>query len=162
MLITRDRIIEVAKSQIGEKESPANSNGTKYGEWYGMNFVAWCAIFVSWVFNEAGIPLPKIDTKKGYHYVPTLYFRAKLWGYITLDPQPGDIVLFDWNGDKAADHTGIFEKWLDKTAGKFQCIEGNTAHGNDSNGGQVMERPDRNIHQVLAFVSASIAAKQPA
>lgn len=48
--------IKVARSQLGYKEQPENLN--KYGKWYGMNGVAWCAIFVSWCAQQAGI----IDT----------------------------------------------------------------------------------------------------
>ena len=55
------------------------------------------------------------------------------------DPQPGDIVFFDWNKDGRYDHTGIFESFIEGYA-YFNCIEGNTAVGNDSNGGNVMRR----------------------
>lgn len=34
--------------KLGVKEIPAGSNRTKYGEWFGMNGEAWCAIFVCW------------------------------------------------------------------------------------------------------------------
>ena len=65
----------------------------------------------------------------------------------TLEPVEGDIVFFDWNGDGRYDHTGIFVMWLEK--GKtFHSVEGNTAIGNDSNGGGVMLRKRTN-HNVL-------------
>ena len=52
-------------------------------------------------------------------------------------PQPGDIVSSTGQGDGVADHVGFFEKG---SRSEFTAIEGNTAVGNDSNGGQVMRR----------------------
>ena len=60
-------LIGVAKTQIGYKEGPSASqmdgdtyagdyNYTKYGQWYGINPGAWCAMFVSWCADQAGIP----------------------------------------------------------------------------------------------------------
>ena len=132
------RIVEVAAAEIGQKEQPENSNETKYGEWFGLNGVFWCGIFVSWVYAMAGRQLPKIGFTKGFAGCQTAakYFRDN--GLITDNPVPGDIVFFDWNTDGRYDHTGIFEKKDD--ANYFYTIEGNTAIGNDSNGGMVMRR----------------------
>jgi hypothetical protein len=70
---------------------------------------------------------------------------------VTSNPLPGDLVCYDWEGNGVADHVGLFEAWTDKSAGKFTAIEGNTAVGNDSNGGKVMRR-DRTRSNVQAFV----------
>ena len=66
-------IVKVAVSQIGVKESPANSNKTKYGKWFGMNGVPWCAIFLDWCFEHAKggslfphIHLPPTHRMKSY------------------------------------------------------------------------------------------------
>jgi hypothetical protein len=68
---------------------------------------------------------------------------------ITTNPQPGDLVCFDWEGNGVADHIGLYEK--DLPGSEFQTIEGNTSVGNNSNGGEVMRRK-RNRSQVQAFV----------
>ena len=48
-----NKLVSVAESQIGYKTL---SNGTtKYGTWYGIPKGAWCAMFVSWCANQAGI-----------------------------------------------------------------------------------------------------------
>jgi hypothetical protein len=149
--MSREKILQAAASQDKTKESPAGSNKQKYGEWYGMNGVAWCAIFVSWVYDQAGHAIGKIDTAKGYHYCPSAFNFWKKTGRLTATPKPGDIVLFDWNGDRSSDHTGIFIQWT--VPGKtFESWEGNTSVGNDSNGGEVMKRT-RSISNVLAFVN---------
>ncbi|MSQ79971.1 MAG: CHAP domain-containing protein [Flavobacteriaceae bacterium] len=152
-MTNRQKVIDTATAEIGKGEVPLNSNKTKYGAWYGigLNGQPWCAIFVSWVFDKAGIPLCKVDSAKGYHYCPSAYNFWKKNKQLTTTPQSGDIALFDWGKDGKSDHTGIFVK--DNGDGKtFTAIEGNTAIGNDSNGGTVMQR-SRHYSMVLAFVS---------
>ena len=131
-------VIAIAKKEIGTEESPANTNKTIYGKWFGLNGVAWCGIFVSYCYAKAGFPLPNIGFTLGYAGCQTAAAYFKKSGEITTDPQPGDIVLYDWNKDGRYDHTGIFVRKID--ASHFEAIEGNTAIGNDSNGGQVMTR----------------------
>lgn len=131
-----NKIIEIATREIGIVEVPENSNKTKYGEWFGLDGVAWCGMFVSWVYYHAGLPLGNVGFTKGFAGCQTAYKHFKK--EITQHPQQGDIVLFDWNGDGRFDHTGIFVRDLGN--GKFETIEGNTAIGNDSNGGKVMRR----------------------
>lgn len=132
------KIVEIAKTQIGQTESPANTNKTKYGKWFGVDGVAWCGMFVSWCYFMAGYPLGKIGYLKGFAGCQTAFAHFKEKGEITTQPQAGDIVLFDWNGDKRYDHTGIFVKHLNELS--FETIEGNTSLKNDSNGGTVMHR----------------------
>lgn len=62
---TVEELIQVAMNELGYLEKRSNrdlnnktanageSNFTKYGEWYGMNGVYWCQIFVSWVAYTA-------------------------------------------------------------------------------------------------------------
>lgn len=131
-------IVEIAKKQIGYKETPPNSNKTKYGAWFGLNGVAWCGIFVSWVYDKAGKNLGKIGFLKGFAGCQTAVAHFKKHGKITTKPVEGDIVFFDWNNDGRHDHTGIFVRWLDNDL--FETIEGNTSLTNNSNGGEVMQR----------------------
>ena len=132
------KITQVATGELGYKETPSGSNKTKFGNWFGVDGVAWCAMFVSWCYDKAGYPLGNLGYLKGFAGCQSgyLYFLKKKW--LTKTPVEGDIVLFDWNGDKRYDHTGIFLRKIDDL--HFESIEGNTAVGNDSNGGQVMKR----------------------
>ena len=139
-MTTGEKIISVAKAELGTKESPNNSNKTKYGIWYGQNGVSWCAIFVSWVYAHAGFPLAKIDTENGYASCQNGYAYWKSKGQLVKEPQQGTIVLFDWNHDGHADHTGIFDRWEDASKTFFFSVEGNTGLGNNSDGGEVMYR----------------------
>lgn len=132
-------LIEIARAEIGQTETPKNSNRTKYGKWANLDGVAWCGLFVSWVYEQAGKPMPRIGFRfNGFAGCQTAvaYFRKER--KIVTTPQEGDLVFFDWNNDKRHDHVGLFVKWLDKD--HIETIEGNTAIGNDSNGGNVMIR----------------------
>ncbi len=42
------------RSKIGYREGPKN-NETMFGKWFGMDFVAWCAIFLSWGSANSGL-----------------------------------------------------------------------------------------------------------
>jgi hypothetical protein len=139
-------IVEIALKEVGNKESPINSNKTKYGKWFGLDGVAWCGMFVSWCYAQAGNQLPSIGFSKGFAGCQTAVVYFKKNKQITKEPKPGDIVFFDWNGDGRYDHTGIFVSWIDST--HFNTIEGNTSLKNQSNGGQVMKRI-RDIKNVL-------------
>lgn len=156
----REKALKLAKTQLGTKESPPGSNIVKYSTWYGL-VGSWCAMFVTWCYEKTG------DTKsfeKGSKYAYTPYMvrdaRAGVNGMSLLtvnEVKPGDVVMYDWGGAGltggyyATDHTGLFEKWTNKAKGEFTAIEGNTAVGNDSNGGETMRRT-----RTIGFVSALI------
>ena len=148
-----NKIIDIAAAEIGYAETPVNK--TKYGEWFGLDGVAWCGIFVSWVYSMAGYALGNIGYAKGYAGCQTAYNHFKTSGEIVSkeDVRPGDIVLFDWGHDGDCDHTGIFVK--DAGNGTFASIEGNTSFNNQSNGGEVMSR-NRSYGSVKAFVHPKV------
>ncbi|MGN1085693.1 MAG: CHAP domain-containing protein [Porcipelethomonas sp.] len=48
--VTVEMVIATAKAEVGYKESPKNSNKTKYGKWIGADGQPWCCSFVCWIF----------------------------------------------------------------------------------------------------------------
>ena len=148
-------LVEAIK-HLGLTESPPDSNKTPFGEWFGVNGVAWCNIFVSYCFNVgagyticAGFKGAGVKPGKGCAYVPTTeaWLRvAGLWVGRT-EPLSGDIAIYNWDG-KSPEHIGIVESSLG--GGQFTAIEGNTSVGNDSDGGAVMRRT-RRLSQVDGF-----------
>lgn len=139
--VTASQVVAKAISQIGVKESPKNSNKVKYNvAYYGSNTAApWCATFVWWVFKECGdtsiLPLGKKSA-----YCPDIgdYIIASGRRKSKSSGKPGDVVLFDFNGNGTSDHIGIIEK--KNSDGSYTCIEGNTSLSSNANGGQVMRR----------------------
>jgi len=136
-MTTPQQVLHIAAREIGYKENPPNSNRSKFGVWYGMDPAKWCAMFVSYCFFSAGLPLP-ITTSKGFAYCPYGVKWFKTNGLWHSTPKVGDVVFYDWEGDGIANHVGIVEKV--NADGSIVAIEGNTAVGNNSNGGQVMRR----------------------
>ena len=144
--------LKKAQSQIGVKESPANSNKCKYTSWYGM-VGPWCAMFATWCDLMGEDPSPKTFVKGSrYAYVPYILADARLGYYglsVTSSPKPGDLVLYDWSWDGEYDHVGIFESG---NASNWNAIEGNTSTSNNSNGGQVMRRSRSKSQASVVFV----------
>lgn len=152
------KIANLAFKEVGTVESPANSNKTKYGKWFGFDGVAWCAMFVSWCYAQSGRPLPKgLGYKNGMAGCQTAvkYFEKSDEIVPKENARVGDIMFFDWNGDGRYDHTGIFNGWKDKAKWIAWTIEGNTSLTNQSNGGQVMSR-ERKCSAGVIFVHPKV------
>lgn len=132
-------ILDIAQKEVGTVESPANSNRQKYGEWFGWNGVAWCSIFMSWLYWRVGSPIPPIQTSKGCAYVPTMVTHAISTGQWrprgTYTPKPGDMIVFQFT--TRPDHIGIVKAVLPD--GRIWTIEGNTNATGSRTGGGVWE-----------------------
>ena len=142
-------VVKVARQEVGYTEEKGNL--TKYGEWFGLNGLSWCGIFVSWCYAMGGVKLPNIGFKHGFAGCQTAveYFSAKKM--IVKNPIAGDIVFYDWQGDGRFDHTGIYLKRDDDNT--FIAIEGNTSTKNQSNGGCVMFRKRQYKYCIFVHVS---------
>jgi hypothetical protein len=116
-------IVKVARSQLGVSESPAGSNCTKYGP-----CEEWCALFVAWVWQHAGIEMA--GGTAPYAYSGSFYGWVREHGGRDLPasatPSPGDAVMYGTgvSGHRMA-HVGIVESVLKD--GEILTIEGNFA-----------------------------------
>ena len=141
-------VINLAKTYVGTKENPANSNNVIFNTHYygrevydglwGTTF-PWCVTFVWDIFRMAGAASLFYYGKKtaGCWAVQSWAQDQKLIVDKTKG-QLGDLVLFDWNYNKQPDHIGFI---ISKNAdGSYQTIEGNTSVSNNSNGGEVQIR----------------------
>jgi hypothetical protein len=140
-LLSTEQIVNLAKSQLGYVEVPDNK--TMYGKWYGMNGQPWCAMFVSWVFNQADASKSvAASTDKGFASCDAgLKWFARKNKLVPIgDAKEGDIVFFQFDNDAQPDHVGIVIK---NTGKQLVCIEGNTSSnskGSQSNGGGVYRK----------------------
>ena len=133
---TLKNLLYIARKELGSTESPAGSNKTKYGKWFGLDGYAWCLMFVMWVFAQAGVKLPKKTASCG-----DLMRAAQAAGcWVTANFQPGDVVIYDFSGQrKTTQHCGIVELELPDYG--VQAIEGNTSEqGSQDNGGMVCRK----------------------
>lgn len=154
-MATAQQILEIAKKEIGVRESPAGSNKQKYGEVYGWNSVAWCAIFVWWCFKQADADalLPK-KTASCWELMNEAK-KAGLW--VTSGFRPGDVLIYDFPGGSTTDHTGICES---VSGDSVTAIEGNTGTTNQANGGMVMRRK-RPVSQIKGALRPKYDAAKP-
>ena len=100
---------------------PARTD-TMFGRWFGADGVPWCAIFASYCFDVgAGVVLCR-----GWHGAGVEPARRRLRADARRvaagdrprrreHPQPGDLVVFDWDGG-APDHVGIVIRALRRRA----------------------------------------------
>jgi hypothetical protein len=159
-----ENLVKTALAELGTTENPPNSNRCKYSLWYKL-IGPWCAMFCSWICDKCG-------SKFHYAYVPYVLGDARAGRNnltVTQNPKSGNAACFDWGGDGIPDHIGFYAEaaHLQKYApsayatavreqgklgsGEFWAVEGNTAYGNDSNGGKVMIRK-RSRGSVRGFV----------
>ena len=148
-------IVNIAKSQIGYYEGNnasqlsgmkgGKSNYTEYGYWYGMQD-QWCAMFVSWCANAAGVDGDTI-MRHAYTEYGLNQFKSQGRAYTPAEikagkytPQAGDIIYFLSSSSAAngrsTNHIGIVTGYSN---GTIYTIEGNTSSSTalETNGGIV-------------------------
>lgn len=134
-------IVDIALSQEGTREKKINE--IKYNEWYyGRNVVGgeypWCAVFVSWCAEQAGIPTTVIPKTASVTKLYDFFNKAGRFfkrgdGYM---PQAGDIMI---QKSRETSHVGIV---YESDASGFYTIEGNV---NNSVSKRSYSYDDRNL-----------------
>lgn len=140
------RMVAIAQAEIGQAEYPDGSNDSPRIAVYrqataGSAVGPWCAYFVSWVAQQAGMPLG--HQGQGFGRVDDVYAWAQSVGRAVPNgpgvvPRPGDLIVWD-------EHIGIVEQVLPD--GRIQTIEGNSSN-----------RVSRNVHtagSALGYVRMS-------
>ena len=151
MNVTAQTILELARGEIGVTESPPGSNRVKYNTFYygrevsGSN-LHWCAVFVWWLFGQAGVPELYFGGGKTA-YCPALLYHHR-HQKVSGDYRPGDILFFNFDGGMLARHVGVCEAF----DGTFvTTIDGNTGTSNEANGGAVLRRTRHKKYIVGAY-----------
>ena len=110
-------LVDLAKQQVG------NVGGYPYWSWYGFNSrVEWCACFVSWCYNRAGVSEPKFAACQSQG-VPWFQSRGQWGARGSENIAPGDAIFFDWDLDGSADHVGIV---IGTDGSRVYTVEGNS------------------------------------
>lgn len=135
-------VLAIARGELGNTESPAGSNRTKYGAWMKLDGQPWCMSFVQWCFAQAGYPLPFWT---GSCNALLAWYKQNRPECVVTIPQPCDVIIYNFG------HTGIVES---VSADKITAIEGNTSlgdSGSQDNGGGVFRRT-RSKSLVRAYI----------
>lgn len=122
-----EQLVNIAMSQLG------NKGGEKFWRWAGRNSrCAWCALFVSWCADKAGI----LGTQIPYFSfvsdgVSWFKSHGKWISGSEVNPsncetliQPGTIIFFDWEPDGKPNHVGIVTRVEN---GRIYTVEGNSS-----------------------------------
>lgn len=139
---TAEDVIRIALEEVGYCRWDDPLAGTKYGRWavealgYDPSYAgaAFCAMGASWALHKAGVTCSGMPSP----YCPAIEAVAIAAGNATSrgDARRGDLILFDWDGDREADHVGIV---LDPQDGFVDTVEFNT-RGADGRSGSVAVR----------------------
>ena len=127
-------LVAAAQSQLGYAESEKNyevqPDGvttlgyTRYGDWYGIPYGDWCAMFVSFCLNYAGVPRESMPIESSVpRWAQILAEQGQLYSRSDRDPRPGDLMFLDGDGDEVPEHMGIVETYGEDLV----VIEGNTS-----------------------------------
>lgn len=123
-----ERLLEIASSQIGTAEDPKGSNRILYNTaYYGREVSGsqypWCMVFVWWCFREAGLSQLFYGGGKTASCTALMRWARREGQWVTGDYRPGDVLLYQFDEDDFADHTGILVR---ADGSGLIAIEGNT------------------------------------
>jgi len=127
------RMVDAALEKVGYRErnrdgSFGSGNMTKFGAWYGMDGQPWCAMFVSWAADQAGLlhdVVPKhASTARGVAaYQEKGMYAPRNSGYT---PREGDAIYFQGSNGQIR-HVGIVVAF-DPATNRVYTVEGNTSN----------------------------------
>lgn len=122
------KILSLAREQVGVSEQPPGSNNVIYNADYyggvvqGANY-PWCCVFVWWLFWKTGLSALFCGGAKTAYCPYVVNYAKNAGAWITnADYRPGDLFLYDWDKDGIADHIGLCVSWGGVNG---QTIEGN-------------------------------------
>ena len=130
-LFGNGQLVTIAKSQLG------NEGGEKFWSWWGFTErQEWCACFVSWCADQAGLIQKEAVPKFSVCTDGVAWFQAKgKWQSGGSVPTPGTIIFFDWGHDGASDHVGIVES-----------CDGTTVHTIEGNSGDAVKQNNYTVN----------------
>lgn len=120
--------IAVAEAKAKVRESGSN-RGSRVEEYQRTartaTGVPWCAAFVTWCLVKSGWKQPPGNWAYCPNWVASA--RAGRNGMRVIDPSqagPGDVIVYDWQGDGTFDHIGMVTGKAN--GGTIPSVEGNT------------------------------------
>ena len=149
-----EKLVSIAKGELGYTEQPKNSNNTKYGQVYGIQGVYWCVMFLWWLYREAGLSSIFYDGKRVASCRELLNWAKKNNRTVSVtEITVGDIVLLSFSKTSDPEHCGLVVDASDFHS-YFKTIEGNTTpgeEGSQDNGGCVALKT-RSVKNVVAVI----------
>jgi len=126
-----ESLSDVAKAEIGyqgrDKKGKGTGDYTKYGEFTGTNGQPWCASFVSWCVNQAGVSTKIVPKTASCDQMEDGSNNYHKWNKNALNSlKKNDVIFFAESSDLAdSTHVGIVTA-VDKSKMTITLVEGNT------------------------------------
>ena len=145
-----EKLLTLARGEIGNREMPAGSNRVKYNtEYYGWEVSGraypWCCVFLWWLFRRAGAAGLFFGGARTASCSTLMDYAKRNGLFVEGNYRPGDLIFMRFSGSGGPQHIGILEEVRGNT---LVTIEGNTSADNDAAGGQVQRR-ERPLRYVL-------------
>lgn len=112
----RAKIVDIAQKEVGTGEQPPGSNNVPK---YGATGFFWCSVFVTWVWQQAGVKIPELPYSGDVGE-----WAQKNTKFKRNNPQPGDAILYG-RGFNDMEHIGIVTS---VRGNKITTIEGNVSN----------------------------------
>lgn len=151
-MATAQEIVAKARSYVGTKEYPKDSNSVIFNDRFYNRKVSgaaypWCAVFQVCVFEDCNAS--ELIKRSASCMEIGNWFKQQ-GRFYTSNPQVGDLVFFKFSGNSRwTNHIGIVSKV--HSDGAIDTIEGNTSSTSQDNGGAVMERVRRNTKNIVGY-----------
>ena len=143
---TAAQLLKIAAKEVGVREGRDTggnwNNRVKYNDWYakhpsirnnGFLTTAWCATFVSWVANQAGL-LGSVIPMHAWTPSGLAWFKSRgLWTQ-GRGAKPGDLFYIYFPAQRRVAHVGFVER---VEGGYIYTIEGNTNNSGSRQGNGV-------------------------
>lgn len=139
--VERERIMAIARAEIGTREATGNNDGKRVEEYLATVKLRkgnpYCAAFVSFIFNNAGYSLPRTG------WSPALFPKNRL----TNDILPANLFSIYFTSLRRVAHVGF----VDRQKGDWVItVEANTSYSGARNGDGVFKRI-RHIKTIHSF-----------
>ncbi len=144
------RMIEVAQQEYAKHGTKPIKENNDYSRWYfhDERKIGWCACFVAWCADQAGVPLMKEAMSQAYieegaaplgddivfasneaHVVRTQNTYRNLDRFTDI-PRPGYQVIYGVIGGTSSTHVGLVETVTELSPGVYELttIEGNVSN----------------------------------
>lgn len=134
---TRDALLEVARRNLGQTETPPGSNRNPYAKVAGhLDGQPWCATFLVACARRAGV---KLESESAY--TPHMADGFRRAGRYGSRPAVGAVAFLRWPSLGRIAHVGVVEAV--HADGSVTLIEGNTDARGGRTGGRVMRQRRR-------------------
>lgn len=161
-LTVQEKLLTLARDELGTREAPAGSNRVKYNTaYYGREVSGpaypWCCVFQWWLFRQAGAGRLFYGGGKTASCTELYrYYRNQGRAVGPAELQRGDLVFFVFDGGASGgmNHVGICERVEN---GYVTTIDGNTGTDSEANGGAVLRR-----RRALRFVGGAARVEEEA